>query len=433
MLKLIFKMTNYLKPVLVKIIPIELLRNAKKKLLYHNESQIRKIGLLPYDKSRFPKGVNLIGNIKGDSGLGQSCRLLACALENSDYPLCIVEHSISSNLSMSDTTYDDRLEKCNKYGINIFHINAHEFSMSFLQLGRKVWDYHYNIAYWLWELEEFPDEWVEYINLLDEIWTPAEYISESIRKKTNKPVVTVPYYVTAPTNSIYDRNYFKLSDDMFLFLMMFDCGSMIERKNPRAVIEAFKNAFGVEELDVGLVIKINGGNADDIRQIKSYIGKYKNIYLINGVFTKLEINSLIKCADAVVSLHRAEGFGLVLAEAMLNGVPCIATNWSANTEFMNNDVACMVDYELVELKTDIGPYKKGNRWAEPNCNQASEYMKKLYKDREFHKVISNSACDYAKKSLNLDRTTSIINMKISEINLERGVNNATRCEKKNEI
>lgn len=419
MLKQIVRVAEILKPLLVKIIPITILRKMKKRMLSIYESRMTKIKLRPYDISYCQKGINLIGNIKGDSGLGQSCRLLAAELETLDYPLCIVQHTSSLNLSMNDMTYDGKLSQSIKYGINIFHINAHEFFISYCQLGKKTFERHYNIAYWLWELEEFPDEWAKYTNMLDEIWTPAEFISESIRKQTNKPVITVPYYITAPVCSEYDREYFDLPQNKFLFLMMFDCGSMIERKNPQAAISAFKMAFTPEDVNVGLLIKVNGGDDNSIKLIRSYFEEYDNIFLINKTLTKLEINSLIRCVDVVVSLHRAEGFGLVLAEAMINGVPCIATNWSANTEFMNEDVACMVEYDLVALNNDVGPYKKGQRWANPSVTQASLYMKKLYKDQEYYNDIRERAEQHVRERLSLERVKSIINERIKIIDLER--------------
>lgn len=394
---------------------MEVLSKAKRKFLNRNIQQLREVNVAHFDKTLFLKGINLIGNIKGDSGLGQSCRLLAGVLDKSKYPLCIVEHSVSSKLSMSDTTYDHRLEEKNKYGVNIFHVNPHEFLPAYLQLGKRVWDYHYNIAYWLWELEDFPDEWVDCINLLDEIWTPAEYISESIRKKTEKPVVTVPYCVTAPIDEMYNRKYFGLPEDSFLFLTLFDCGSMIERKNPRASMDSFKEAFEKRDKRVGLVVKISGASEEEMEQIKKYADGYENIYFICKIFSKVEINSLIRCVDSVVSLHRAEGFGLVLAEAMLNGVVCIATNWSANTEFMSTEVACMVDFDLIELAEDIGPYKRGNRWAEPDIEQAASYMKRLYKEPEYGRRLAEHAKQHIQKQLGVDRVVSMINDRVDKI------------------
>ena len=136
---------------------------------------------------------------------------------------------------------------------------------------------------------------------------------------------------------------------------------------------------------------MNGINEKDIEQIQTLMDGYDNIYFLTETLPKIEVNSLIACVDAFVSLHRAEGFGLVMAEAMLNGTPCIATNWSANTEFMNADVACMVYYTLVTLNHEVGPYKQGSHWAEPDVVQAAEYMQKLFGDREYGRQMAEKA------------------------------------------
>lgn len=403
-----------MKPVLVKVFPKKMLQKAKKKWLQKNIKHLREVQLMPYAKEKFPEGINLIGNIKGSSGLGQSARLVAAELEASKYEVDLVQHSISNKLNISDTTYDEKLVEKGKYGINIFHINMHEFATAYMQLGKDLWDGHYNIGFWLWELEEFPDEWVDCIHLLDEIWTPAEFVSESIRKKTDKPVITIPYHVTAPVDVTYDRGYFKLPKDQFLFLMLFDSGSMIERKNPTAVIEAYKKAFDKSE-NVGLVIKMNGYNETDVKYIHSMLEGYEHVYLITESFTKVEVNSLIRCVDVVTSLHRAEGFGLVLAEAMLNETPCIATNWSANTEFMNDDVACMVDYTIVTLEKEIGPYVPGNHWAEANVEHAATYMRKLYDDPNYYNEKKEKAKAYIDEKLAMANITKLIEERIDAV------------------
>ena len=179
---------------------------------------------------------------------------------------------------MTEHEFDAKFSDELPYDINLLHINAHEFTVSYMQLGKQVWDYRYNIAFWLWELEEFPAEWVDCISIVDEIWTPAEFVSNSIRKVTDKPVHTIPYHVTAPTDDKYDRAYFGLPEDKFLFLMMYDNGSMMERKNPLGTLEAFKRAFGKENDEVGLVIKISGNAKEDMEKIREFFDGYTNIY-----------------------------------------------------------------------------------------------------------------------------------------------------------
>lgn len=417
--KLLIDTMAKLKPFLIKIIPLSFLSKMKRNYMLRNIKNLKKENIQPFDPTAFPMGINLIGNIRGDSGLGQSCRLVAKELQASKIPFLVYEHHISDAFSMNNHSCDDMIEENLKYGINLFHINPHEFAVSYMQLGKKVWDKHYNIAFWLWETEEFPEEWVGCIDILDEIWTPAEFVSEAVRKVTDKPVYTVPYHVEAPIDEKYDREYFGLPADKFLFLMMYDSKSMMERKNPVGAIKAFKKAFDQDDDRVGLVIKMNGKNEQDIAEIQRLLEGYRNVYFMTETLPKVEVNSLIACVDVFVSLHRAEGFGLVMAEAMLNGTPCISTNWSANTEFMNKDVACMVDYKMVELDHEVGPYKKGSHWAEPNVEQAAEYMKLLRVNQDKYCKMSIASKEYIEQRLSMERLKGLIESRVTVIE-ERG-------------
>lgn len=413
--KLLIDTMAKLKPFLIKIIPLSFLSKMKRNYMLRNIKNLKKENIQPFDPTAFPMGINLIGNIRGDSGLGQSCRLVAKELQASKIPFLVYEHHISDAFSMNNHSCDDMIEEDLKYGINLFHINPHEFAVSYMQLGKKVWDKHYNIAFWLWETEEFPEEWVGCIDILDEIWTPAEFVSEAVRKVTDKPVYTVPYHVEAPIDEKYNREYFGLPADKFLFLMMYDSKSMMERKNPVGAINAFKKAFDQNDDRVGLVIKMNGKNEQDIAEIQRLLEGYRNVYIMTETLPKVEVNSLIACVDVFVSLHRAEGFGLVMAEAMLNGTPCIATNWSANTEFMNKDVACMVDYRMVELDHEVGPYKKGSHWAEPNVEQAAEYMMRLATNTEMYEKTKRKAQKYIEELLGMGHVTETIEIRVKEV------------------
>ena len=397
------------------MIPQELLSNVKNKIVEKNTSALKNVVIEPFERQHYADGVNLIGNIKGDNGLGQSTRLIANILDKSNRDFSIYNFFVPPGTSMTDRSYDNKISEELPYNVNVIHVNASEFTLAYMDMGKKVWDYRYNIAYWLWELEDFPKEWVDNINLVDEIWTPAEFISRTLRKLTDKPVVTVPYCVTAPTDESFAREFFGLPNDKFLFLMMFDSGSIMERKNPLGTIESFKRAFGKENKDVGIVIKINEMETRDIELIYSILDGYDNIYIISKTLTKVQVNSLTKCVNVFVSLHRAEGFGLVMAEAMLVGTPVIGTNWSANTEFMNSDVACMVDYHMIEIEQDMPPFKKGYRWADANIDQAAAYMKKLYEDKEFYNDIQKKAGIHVREKLSMERAVGIVEKRLNEI------------------
>lgn len=413
--QVIIDVTGRCKPFLVRILPLPLLQKAKKRYLAWNTGRLKKEKIRPFTRYYYKDGINLTGNIRGDFGLGQSCRLVAGALQSSGVAFGICEYHTAEDDHMDDHSCDKLLLPQPEYNINLFHINANEFTLAYFRLGKQVWDYRYNIAFWLWELEEFPKEWAGCIDLLHEIWTPSEFVSNALRKRTQKPVITIPYHVKAPTDQAYDRAYFHLPEDQFLFLMMYDSHSIMERKNPVGVLKAFQEAFSREEKKAGLVIKMNSADKEEMEQIRQVLNGYDNVYFLTEVLTKVEANSLTACTDVFVSMHRAEGFGLVLAEAMLLGVPCIATGWSANTEFMNAETACMLDYKLIPIAKDLGPFRKGNYWADPDAHQAAAYMRRLYEDPDFYRKIAVNAKAHAQKVFAMERAAGKIRERIRAI------------------
>lgn len=405
-----------MKKLVRRIIPASARYNIKQVMIRSIVKEMGSIEKEPYDANKFAYGVNLIGPLKSATGLGQSFRLLEAVWQEMDIPYAIYPFEGNTDNFEADEEYRNRIVDELKYSINIWHVNPAEFYETYQRFGRNGFDGHYNIAFWLWEVEDFPKEWTMAINLLDEIWTPAEFISRTIRKITDKPVYTVPYAVTAEADSVkYDRKYFGLPEDKFLYLMMYDTFSIKERKNPEGVVKAFKEAFSEKREDVGLVMKVNSADEEEWNYINELIKPYNNVYFVDRNLSKIEVNSLVADVDVFVSLHRAEGFGLVMAEAMLNHTTCISTNWSANTEFMNEEVACMVDYEMITLDKFIPPYKKGYKWAEPGVHQAAEYMKKLADDKDSCKTMSESAYSYVKDKLSKEKAIRIMKDRIGQI------------------
>lgn len=412
--KLILNAAGIVKPLLIKLIPLPLLWKLRNKVTTRSflrlQAQVR-----PYEPGHNPKGVNLIGNIRLEAGLGQSCRLVASALEQTGIPFSIYQYTPAGAEQTGDHSWDSKIGNGFPYSINLIHINPLELGTAYCRIDRQAWDYRYQIAFWLWELEDFPDEWTLYFQGLDEIWAPSEFTCEAIRKKTSLPVRCMPYYIEAPLQKGCTRQDFGLPDDQFLFLMMYDSRSCMERKNPAAVMHAFQKAFDKTEQNVGLVIKIGHCTKEEEQSIRSIMEGYTNIYLIRSHLERGAVNSLIRCVDVVVSLHRAEGFGLVLAEAMLLGTPVIATDWSANTEFMDPDTACMVDYQYVTLDQELPPFHAGSRWADPDLIQAAGYMKKLYEDRAYYKELSGRAKAHIRDTLSIEKASARIRDRIEEI------------------
>ena len=414
----ILNLSEKLRPVLVKVVPMGLLRNVKDFMTEQSlKKRLKDRYSEPYAPGAYEYGINLIGCIRAEIGLGQSCRLVANELEHTGIPYTIKDFLWDGDsVRAEDHSFDDKISEETPYEINLFHVEPLDLVMGYSAvLDPALWSKRYNIAFWLWELEEFPKNWEKALILADEVWTPSEFASESVRKVTNKPVYTIPYCVTAPTEPQYDREYFGLPEDRFLFLAMYDVNSTMARKNPLGALQAFQKAFSPDDERVGLVLKMNNPREEDLKKLKESLGEYTNIYYITEIMDKVVVNSLIRSVDVFVSLHRAEGFGLVMAEAMLNGTPCIATNWSSNTEFMNDEVACMVDYEFITLKKTTPPYNKGARWADANINTAAEYMTRLVEDEAYYKELSDKGKAYVEEKLGMEQAVAKIQERIQSI------------------
>lgn len=411
----IIRASEILKPILKKIFPQKLLQKIKQIFVERNYNQMVNSGREPFDRHKFSDGINLIGLVRAEMGLGQSCRLLANELRVGNIPYSLYDFQLGSKLLQTeDHSMDDMISEAFPYNINLIHINPDEMMLMYTRMETECWNGRYNIAFWLWELEEIPEHWKKFFPMLDEIWTPSEFISNNLRKVTDLPVYTMPYCVEAPVDTTLNREYFGLPEDKFLFLVMYDSNSTIERKNPTGAIRAFRKAFK-NNPDVGIVIKVNNARPKDMEHLNRMLNGCRNVYFITDTLTKIEVNSLIQKADVFVSLHRAEGFGLVMAEAMIVGTPVIATNWSSNTEFMNSDVACMVDCNFVSLEKDSPPYKKGSVWADPNVDMAARYMRKLYREPAYYEHLREKAQKYILEKLSMENAVSRLEKRVGEI------------------
>ncbi|HTO04310.1 MAG TPA: glycosyltransferase family 4 protein, partial [Opitutus sp.] len=268
------------------------------------------------------------------------------------------------------------------YRVNVIHIDAPASRDIDHHHGKAFRADKYNIAYWAWELREFPDAWVPNFAYFDEVWCPSDFARDAIAMSSPIPVLTMPHAIAFDRPSGDHRERFGLPADKFLFLFVSDLNSYAARKNPHAVIAAFR-ASGLAGRGAALVIKVQNStdNPEDVATLQQAVRDLPGTVLITGTLTREEIYQLESACDCFVSLHRSEGFGLAVAECMYLGKPVISTDWSATAEFVNSANGCPVRCDVVPIEKTHGPYVKGQLWAEPDISHAAEWMRRLFADR----------------------------------------------------
>lgn len=330
----------------------------------------------PKQIGEYPFGVNLFGYSAGELGIGEDLRMLALAFECANVPFCIVNVEPGRNVSQKDLTVQHWVVDEPIYVFNIFCMTGFETCRYILESGLANMESRYNIGLWPWELENWPSTWRHAYTLVDEIWGISEFTSNSYRSAP-VPVVSMPLPVVISEVASLGRSHWNLPPNAYLFVFSFDMNSTISRKNPRAVIEAFKQAAQDRQADeVGLVLKIshNDSNTIEWREIKRLIAGDSRIHVIPREMRKPEVLALYSCCDCYVSLHRSEGFGRALAEAQLLGLVLIATGYSGNLDFCSPPTH-LVDYQLVSLGDRDYPNGTGQRWADPDITHAASLIR----------------------------------------------------------
>ncbi|MDR7100819.1 glycosyltransferase involved in cell wall biosynthesis [Lysobacter niabensis] len=279
--------------------------------------------------------------------------------------------------------------------VNIFFLNADEVDGALAHMGATRSRPGYNILYPNWELAKFPRVWHSQLEKFDEVWAPSQFIADSIGDSVSVPVYHMPVACEVDLSSMLSRRYFGIPESAYTFLFFFDFRSYSTRKNPHAVIDAFRQLCADRPAaNSALVIKVNGSENDPaaLARLMEEIRPFRNqIILIDGTITDSEVKNLIRCCDCFVSLHRSEGFGRGLAEAMYLGKPLISTGYSGNMDFMDAQSALLVPFDLVPVANGEYPHHEGQVWADADVDQASRYMMRLVDDPRWGRELGQRA------------------------------------------
>ena len=345
-------------------------------------------------------GINLIGHVTGNLGLAVAARNTLFALSRSGEPFEAIDVDPGGGRGGHDATYAEHIRSPEQaeYGINFFQLNPSEVaymaqdSPPWLSLADRL-----NACVPFWELPRLPVKWswIELIEAVDVVLAPSRFIADAVA--VSAPAATVWHYPQAvflPDGIAADRARFELAESCVLFYLSLDVTSDLARKNPLAALEAFEQAFptGSTTPDVRLVVKLNNSDAfswagQAAKRIRSLLAANPRIAVIDRAMSYEEVLTLNASCDVYVSLHRSEGLGLNLLEAMSLGKPTIATAWSGNMDFMTAENSCLVGFDLIPVVSDNAAYQleaigPGQSWAEPKVAEAAEWMRRLAADPE---------------------------------------------------
>lgn len=340
-------------------------------------------------------GMNIAGYLQAELGIAEAARSLIYCLKKRKIEYVLNNFSFGTQSRLEDKTLGDVFTESNPFFCNLININADQLPRFHEQKPGAYFKHKYNIGVWYWELEQFPTQWESAFQLIDELWVATDFIQNALSPASTVPIVKIPPAIIPPSEIEFSRLAIGIPEHAFTFLFFFDFFSSIERKNPFGVIEAFRKAFPSSAEKVNLVLKCSNYDHPSVKAkaklLNVAINNDPRIILLPQYFTRMQMWELLAASDVFISLHRSEGLGLGLLEAMSLGKPVIGTAYGGNMDFMTPYNSSLVKYKLVEIPANYGPYQKGNIWAEPDIDTAAKIMRNVYEDQPSAQLIGEAA------------------------------------------
>jgi glycosyltransferase involved in cell wall biosynthesis len=362
-------------------------------------------------------GVNLVGFVGGERGQGPSVRLglgeivrrVARGLEHAGVPFATVPYLPTSPSASSFEA--DRAA----YDTNLICLNGDYLGDFLADAGPDFFTGRTSIGFWFWETSRFRLDRHTPLAFLDEIWVASSYVRDAIAAEVDIPVYVAPLPMDTPAAPSMTRAELGLPDG-YLFLYSFNFISGV-RKNPVAVLDAFTRAFAPGE-GPALVLKgVNGRQRKPglLADLETAARDRPDVLVVDRFASEEESRAIMASCDCYVSLHRSEGLGLTMAEAMALGKPVIATGYSGNLQFMNQSNSYLVPIELVAVPTSWWAYAPGATWAEPDVDAAARLMRRAWQHPAEARALGERARDELLERFSLQRTADFVEGRLEEL------------------
>ena len=345
--------------------------------------------------------ISLIGGFELNIGIARAAQILRSGMEAAGLPV----HPMDCSAVLRPLPSPPLRPPAPAHGTMVFCVNPPQMAPLLSHFGPRICRGKRLVGYWWWELDRLPRAWASWARLMDEIWVSSRFIHDTLaRDLPEVPIRYIPLPVPEPAPSPATRADFGLPADRFTALAAFDLSSHWERKNPVGAITAFRRAFPDPQA-AQLVLKVGGGDqrADQLERLRRLIAGMPNVTIIDHDLTPGDLAALMRCCDVLISLHRSEGLGLFIAEAMWLGTPVIATAWSGVLDMLDADNAMLVRFRKVPVgPKDYPSVPPGAAWAEPDLDHAAECLKRLAADAALQARLRTKARQRAEQQFSLD-------------------------------
>ncbi len=376
--------------------------------------------------------LQVIGPFQKSSGLGQASRLSAETIRTAGLDASFVDFGLDNPAPVGMNSSRINHDEPQAARINLIHLNGETVPIA-LAYMRDVFNGAYNIGYFFWELSTPAPSQHLALELLDEVWVATEYGVEIYKNAVDKPVTNVGMAVEpidVPSRAegrAYVCDRLPVGPDTFVFLAAFDSFSFLERKNPHGMVDAFRAAFQEDE-DVLLVLKTH--NRDFVldrhqsmvwERIVEIASSDPRIVLLNETLKYPDLIKLKVGADCFVSLHRSEGWGFGMIEAMAVGLPVVSTGYSGNLDFTKPDNSWLVDYDLIEPNTNEYLFvERGQVWGAPKLESAVEQLRAVRANPAERERRVAAAKTFVAENFSLEARARVYRKRIEEIMAELG-------------